>query len=62
MKTNILVDPFISGNGSIRCNYILGVRYDTFGYIKIDHKEAYSKFADAKKELTLLPIGGNLKI
>ena len=52
----------IKASKFLDCNKILGYHYDTFGYIKIDHKEAISKFSNAKKELTLLPIGGNMKI
>ena len=36
-NTNSLIDPFISDNGPIQCNYILGVDYDTFGYLKMNH-------------------------
>jgi L-ascorbate metabolism protein UlaG (beta-lactamase superfamily) len=56
------IDEAIKASKFLSCNKVLGVHFDTFGYIKIDHKEAYEKFAKAKKELTLLPIGGNIKI
>lgn len=56
------IDAAIKASKFVNCNKILGYHYDTFGYIKIDHKEAFSKFAAAKKELILLPIGGNIKI
>ena len=46
----------------LNCNKVLGVHFDTFGFIKIDHNAAITKFAEAKKELTLLPIGDYLKI
>jgi len=46
----------------IKCKRIIGCHYDTFGYIKIDHKKAISKFAKSNKELILLKIGSNLKI
>ena len=52
----------IKASKFLDCSKILGYHFDTFGYIKIDHKEAIQKFAKAKKELNLLPIGGNLKI
>ena len=52
----------IKASSFLNCSKVLGVHFDTFGYIKIDHKEAFEKFAKAKKELYLLPIGGNLKI
>lgn len=43
----------------IGCNQIVGCHYDTFGYIKIDHAAAKKAFADAGKELILLPIGAS---
>jgi L-ascorbate metabolism protein UlaG (beta-lactamase superfamily) len=46
----------------LNCNKVLGYHFDTFGYIKLDHGDAYKQFADARKELTLLPVGGNIKI
>ena len=52
----------IKASTFLNCNKVLGYHYDTFGYIKIDHREAYGRYAEARKELTLLPIGGNLKI
>ncbi|WP_111709312.1 metal-dependent hydrolase [Lutibacter citreus] len=46
----------------LNCNKVLGVHFDTFGFIKIDKVAAINKFAKAKKELILLPIGENVKI
>lgn len=37
----------------IHCNTVVGVHYDTFGFIKIDKEEAKSVFADAGKTLLL---------
>ena len=56
------IDEAIKASKFLNCNKILGCHFDTFGYIKIDHKEAFNKFAKAKKELYLLPIGGHLKL
>ena len=56
------LDSAIVASDFIKCNKIIGCHYDTFGYIKIDHKKAISKFAKHKKELILLEIGDNLKI
>lgn len=42
----------------IRCKEILGVHYDTFPPIQIDHAMAVEKFETAGKNLHLLPIGG----
>lgn len=56
------INSAIKASSFLNCSKILGYHYDTFGYIQINHKEAFLKFADAKKELYLLPIGGNIKI
>jgi L-ascorbate metabolism protein UlaG (beta-lactamase superfamily) len=56
------IDEAIKASKFLNCNRVLGVHFDTFGYIKIDHTEAYEKFAKAKKELTLLPIGDYIKL
>ena len=45
----------------IKCNDIIGMHYDTFGYIVIDKEQAVSKFMQAGKKLTLLEIGNTLK-
>ena len=52
----------IKASKFLDCNKILGYHYDTFDSIKINHKEALTTFSNAKKELTLLPIGTNMKI
>jgi hypothetical protein len=36
------------------------MHFDTFGYIKIDHDEAFGKFAAAGKELILMNIGKSI--
>lgn len=41
----------------INCKDIIGMHYDTFGYIKIDKAEAQRKFELSGKRLTLLEIG-----
>ncbi len=41
----------------ISCNNIIGMHYDTFGYIKIDHDQTQSLFSDNGKTLTLMEIG-----
>jgi len=56
------VDEAIIATKFLGCNKVLGVHFDTFGYIKIDHKEAFIKFAKAKKELFLLEIGASIKL
>ncbi|MBT8317408.1 MAG: metal-dependent hydrolase [Lutibacter sp.] len=56
------IDEAIRASTFLNCNKVLGYHFDTFGYIKIDHKEAFEKFAKAKKELYLLSIGGHMKL
>jgi L-ascorbate metabolism protein UlaG (beta-lactamase superfamily) len=46
----------------IKCNKIIGVHYDTFGFIKIDHQKAKQSFAQFGVELTLLKIGETISI
>jgi L-ascorbate metabolism protein UlaG (beta-lactamase superfamily) len=41
----------------IKCEDIIGMHYDTFGYIKIDKDLALRKFDQAGKNLTLMNIG-----
>jgi L-ascorbate metabolism protein UlaG (beta-lactamase superfamily) len=43
----------------IRCKEILGIHYDTFPQIEIDHAAAIKQFAQAGKKLYLLPIGSS---
>jgi len=51
------VDNAIIACDFINCNDIIGMHYDTFGYIMIDKKDAVHKFDRAGKNLTLLDIG-----
>ncbi len=46
----------------IQCDKIVGIHYDTFGYIEIDHAKAVSDFAANQKELTLLEIGQTIEL
>ena len=41
----------------IQCDNIVGVHFDTFGYIKIDHEKSMQLFADAGKKLLLPEVG-----
>jgi L-ascorbate metabolism protein UlaG (beta-lactamase superfamily) len=50
-------DDAVRAADFIRCKEILGVHYDTFPPIKIDHAAAKEKFKAAGKNLHLLPIG-----
>ena len=41
----------------ISCSNIIGVHFDTFGYIRIDHQKAVKAFANAGATLRLMAIG-----
>jgi L-ascorbate metabolism protein UlaG (beta-lactamase superfamily) len=51
-------DDAVKAAEFVRCHEILGVHYDTFPPIKIDHAAAKEKFKVAGKVLHLLPPGG----
>ena len=51
------VDNAIIATEFINCKDIIGMHYDTFDVIKINHDEATKKFTDAGKKLTLMKIG-----
>jgi L-ascorbate metabolism protein UlaG (beta-lactamase superfamily) len=51
------VENAIIATEFINCKDIIGMHYDTFEPIKINHEEAQEKFAHAAKKLTLLKIG-----
>jgi L-ascorbate metabolism protein UlaG (beta-lactamase superfamily) len=55
------VDNALIAADFINCEDIIGMHYDTFGYIKIDKAEAVYKFNRAGKTLTLLEIGQTIK-
>jgi L-ascorbate metabolism protein UlaG (beta-lactamase superfamily) len=50
-------DDAIKAAELIGCRQILGIHYDTFPPIKIDHAEAVAKFKNSGKTLHLLKIG-----
>lgn len=54
------VDNAIIASDFIKCNDIIGMHYDTFGYIKIDSSEAVQKFERSGKKLTLMNIGDTI--
>lgn len=56
------VDDAIIASNFLECDKILGVHYDTFGYIEIDHDAAKKKFYDAGKDLMLLDIGASIEL
>ena len=56
------VEDAVKAAQFVNCNKVIGMHFDTFGYIKIDHEEAIKKFADAGIELILLEIGQSTSI
>ena len=56
------VDNAVIAADFIKCDRIIGMHYDTFGFIKINHEEAKKKFANAGKELILMNIGETLNL
>ena len=56
------VDDAILASDFVECDKILGVHYDTFGYIKINHEESIRKFFDKDKDLMLLEIGESIEL
>lgn len=56
------VDDAIIASDFVECDKVLGVHYDTFGYIEIDHDEAKRKFFAKNKDLMLLDIGGSIEL
>jgi hypothetical protein len=56
------IDNAIIAANFIKCDKIIGMHYDTFGYIKIDQPEAIEKFSATGKELVLMPIGNTIEL
>jgi len=51
------VDNAIIASEFIKCNKIIGMHYDTFGYITINKEQAVKKFNNAGNELLLFNVG-----
>lgn len=56
------IDDAILASDFVECDKVLGVHYDTFGYIEIDHDEAKKKFFEKNKDLMLLEIGESIEL
>jgi L-ascorbate metabolism protein UlaG (beta-lactamase superfamily) len=56
------VDDAILAADFIKCRKIIGMHFDTFGYIKIDHKLSVEKFKSAGIKLILPEIGKPFEI
>lgn len=46
----------------VQCNTVVGVHYDTFGFIEIDHEATKKIFADAGQTLHLVKIGDTIDL
>jgi len=46
----------------VSCKKVLGMHYDTFGYIEIDHDEAFSTFNSAGIHLELLKVNESMEV
>jgi L-ascorbate metabolism protein UlaG (beta-lactamase superfamily) len=55
------VDNAIIASDFINCPDVIGMHYDTFGFIKIEHDAAKRKFARSGKKLTLMGIGETIE-
>ena len=56
------IDDAIRAADFVRCERVLGIHYDTFPPICIDHEEARRKFSAAGKDLVLMGIGETLDL
>ncbi len=56
------ISDAIIASDFIKCNEVIGMHYDTFPPIKIDHKKAIQAFEDKGKHLQLLSIGETIAI
>jgi len=56
------IDDAVRAAEFVACNKIIGMHYDTFGFIEIDKEEAKRKFSDAGKDLNLINIGDTIEL
>lgn len=56
------IDDAIIASDFVECDKVMGVHFDTFGFIEIDHKEAKKKFYDAGKDLMLFEVGESFEL
>lgn len=56
------IEDAIQAARLVQCSQIVGVHYDTFGFIKIDHEKARKAFSDHKMKLYLMQPGETLDI
>lgn len=56
------VEESLIASKILNCDQVIGVHFDTFGYIIIDKDEAISKYEAAGKKLQLLDIGTTINL
>ncbi len=56
------IDEAVLAAQFVKCNKVVALHYDTFGYIKIDKEEAKAKFAAQGIELVFVEIGGTVEV
>src|SRR5690625_7649469 len=56
------VDDAIIASDFVECDKVMGVHFDTFGFIEIDHDEAKKKFYDVGKDLMLFKDGESFEL
>ncbi len=56
------IDDAVRAAAFVRCDRVLGLHYDTFPPIRIDHEEARRKFSAAGKDLVLMGVGETLDL
>lgn len=56
------VTDAITASNFIKCNHIIGMHYDTFGYIVVNHQEAINQFNQSGKILTLMKINQTIEL
>lgn len=56
------IDDAVIAADFIGCDRIIGMHFDTFPTLAIDHEEAKQKFSNAGKELILMEVGETLEL
>ena len=56
------INDAVIASDLIACENIVGIHYDTFGFIEIDHQEAKNAFSAKGKNLNLLGVGETIEI
>lgn len=55
------VDDALIASRFIKCDQIIGMHFDTFGFITIDHAQAIEKFKERDRSLRLMEIGQTIQ-